>query len=95
MGLSLVIRPSMSPPQGGIKEGEGKYTWPTGAVYRGDWHDGCMHGHGTLQGPDGSVYTGACHVKVSNEQGVVDVGVPGAMCCPHEQVAGRRTRSTA
>ena len=43
-----------------MKEGEGKYTWPTGAVYRGDWHDGCMHGHGTLQGPDGSIYTGVC-----------------------------------
>lgn len=46
--------------QGGIKQGEGKYTWPSGAVYRGDWHDGCMHGHGTLQGPDGSIYTGVC-----------------------------------
>lgn len=45
--------------QGGVKQGEGKYTWPSGAVYRGDWTDGCMNGHGTLQGPDGSIYTGA------------------------------------
>jgi len=42
-----------------VKEGVGKYTWPSGAVYRGDWSGGCMQGHGTLQGPEGSTYTGA------------------------------------
>lgn len=46
-------------PQGGVKHGSGTYTWPNGAVYRGDWLNGCMHGVGTFTTVDGSCYTGS------------------------------------
>lgn len=45
--------------QGGVKHGSGTYTWPNGAVYTGDWLNGCMHGVGTFNTVDGSCYTGS------------------------------------
>jgi len=37
--------------QGGHQHGVGRYTWPSGATYQGEWKAGCMHGVGTLQSP--------------------------------------------
>jgi hypothetical protein len=38
--------------------GKGKYTWPDGAVYDGDWKDDIKNGEGKSTYPDGIVYEG-------------------------------------
>jgi hypothetical protein len=38
--------------------GEGKYTFPDGKVYDGNWKDGKRHGEGKLIYADGAVYEG-------------------------------------
>jgi 1-phosphatidylinositol-4-phosphate 5-kinase len=42
----------------GQKHGWGKYSWPSGATYLGEWKHGCLHGYGTFHSPDGSKYQG-------------------------------------
>ena len=39
-------------------EGRGKYTYPHGEKYEGEWKNGKYHGQGTLTSPDGSKYEG-------------------------------------
>eukprot|EP00350_Pseudokeronopsis_sp_OXSARD2_P009430 CAMPEP_0170565564 /NCGR_PEP_ID=MMETSP0211-20121228/79270_1 /TAXON_ID=311385 /ORGANISM="Pseudokeronopsis sp., Strain OXSARD2" /LENGTH=44 /DNA_ID= /DNA_START= /DNA_END= /DNA_ORIENTATION= len=41
-----------------MMEGKGKYTWPDGAFYEGDWSKDMMEGKGKLTQPDGSCYEG-------------------------------------
>ena len=36
----------------------GKYTWPSGAYFSGEWRDGHMSGVGKFVAPDGSRYQG-------------------------------------
>ncbi len=38
--------------------GKGKYTWPDGTVYDGDWKDDIKNGEGKSTYPDGIVYEG-------------------------------------
>lgn len=42
--LHVLLMPLLSSLQMGLKDGVGMYTWPSGAVYRGEWKDGSMHG---------------------------------------------------
>jgi len=42
----------------GQKHGWGKYSWPSGATYLGEWKHGSLHGYGTFHSPDGSKYQG-------------------------------------
>ena len=39
-------------------EGRGKYTYPHGDKYEGEWKNGEFHGQGTYTSPDGSKYVG-------------------------------------
>ena len=39
-------------------EGRGKFTYPHGEKYEGDWVKGKYHGQGTMTFPDGSMYLG-------------------------------------
>ena len=39
-------------------EGRGKYIYPNGEKYVGDWKNGKYHGHGTFTSRDGFVYVG-------------------------------------
>ena len=36
----------------------GRFTWPDGSVYHGEWKDGKRHGQGLLKALDGFVYDG-------------------------------------
>ena len=40
-------------------EGRGKFTYPHGEKYEGEWEKGKYHGQGTMTYPDGSMYVGA------------------------------------
>ena len=44
---------------GGLRHGQGTYTWVDGSVYIGSWAEGNQHGEGTKTWADGSSYTGA------------------------------------
>eukprot|EP00983_Pelagomonas_calceolata_P088912 1157257-Pelagomonas_calceolata.AAC.8 len=37
--------------QCGKQHGVGKYVWPSGATYQGEWRAGSMHGVGTMTSP--------------------------------------------
>ena len=39
-------------------EGSGKYTYPHGEKYEGDWKDGKQHGQGTFTVSEGTKYVG-------------------------------------
>jgi len=39
-------------------EGRGKYTYPHGGKYEGDWRNGKYNGQGTLTFPNGDKYVG-------------------------------------
>jgi hypothetical protein len=39
-------------------EGRGKYTYPHGDKYEGEWKNGEFHGQGTYTSPDGRKYEG-------------------------------------
>ena len=39
-------------------EGRGKYTYPLGEKYEGEWKNGEYHGQGTFTLPDGEKYEG-------------------------------------
>ncbi|KAL8168178.1 hypothetical protein V2J09_009677 [Rumex salicifolius] len=39
-------------------EGSGKYVWPDGCIYDGEWRRGMRHGHGKLHFPSGAIYEG-------------------------------------
>ena len=39
-------------------EGRGKYIYPHGGKYEGDWRNGKYHGQGTLTYPEGDEYVG-------------------------------------
>jgi hypothetical protein len=43
----------------GVKNGHGKYTWPDGSSYVGEYLDDKKHGKGTMTFANGDVYTGA------------------------------------
>ena len=38
--------------------GRGKYTWPDGRVYEGDYLNDQRHGNGVFTWPDGRTYSG-------------------------------------
>lgn len=40
------------------KEGYGEFTWPSGAVFKGQWRDGKQHGEGWMKDEEGKVKTG-------------------------------------
>jgi hypothetical protein len=42
----------------GVKSGKGKYTWPDGSTYEGDYLNNYKHGKGTMTFTNGDVYTG-------------------------------------
>ena len=44
---------------GGLRHGQGTFTWVDGSVYIGSWAEGNQHGEGTKTWADGSSYTGA------------------------------------
>lgn len=44
--------------QEGVKSKRGKYTWPDGSTYEGQYLDGFKHGKGTMSFVNGDVYTG-------------------------------------
>ena len=50
-------------------EGRGKYTYPHGEKYEGEWKNGKYHGQGTLTSPDGSKYEGEWKNGVFHGQG--------------------------
>ena len=39
-------------------DGKGKYTWPDGRVYEGDYLNDKRHGNGQFKWPDGRTYLG-------------------------------------
>ncbi len=39
--------------------GHGQYTWPSGAVYKGEFSNDCFHGHGVLTRADKTVRSGS------------------------------------
>ena len=39
-------------------EGRGKFTYPHGEKYEGEWEKGKYHGQGNMTYPDGSMYVG-------------------------------------
>ena len=41
-----------------IRHGKGKYVWPDGEFYEGDWANGVRHGHGKYSYANGNVYIG-------------------------------------
>ena len=43
----------------GVKSGHGKYTWPDGSTYNGDYLDDHKHGKGTMTFANGDIYTGS------------------------------------
>ena len=43
---------------GHIPEGSGKYVWPDGCVYEGEWRRGMRHGNGKIQWASGASYEG-------------------------------------
>lgn len=42
----------------GKKQGKGKYEWPDGSYFDGDWDDNKITGFGTYYWADGRGYTG-------------------------------------
>ena len=42
----------------GMMHGNGRYTWPDGAEYKGEFHNDVMHGSGILRLANGECYTG-------------------------------------
>ncbi len=50
----------------GQKHGWGKYSWPSGATYLGEWKHGSLHGYGTFHSPDGSRYQGNWENNLKN-----------------------------
>ena len=52
-------------------EGRGKFTYPHGEKYEGDWVKGKYHGQGTMTFPDGSMYEGEFKDGEYNGQGIM------------------------
>jgi hypothetical protein len=52
-----------------IKLQNKSYTYPSGAVYTGDWLSGFRHGKGTIKWPDGCGYTGNWSFGLPSGQG--------------------------
>ena len=50
-------------------EGRGKYTYPHGDKYEGEWKNGEFHGQGTYTSPDGRKYEGEFKDGKQNGQG--------------------------
>lgn len=50
--------------------GYGTYTFTSGAVYTGQWHQGKMHGKGKMVNADGTSYEGDWAQNVMNGEGV-------------------------
>ena len=44
--------------EGNNMEGHGKYIWPDGRKYSGDWLNNQMHGEGEYIWPNGKKYVG-------------------------------------
>ena len=44
--------------EAGYLHGFGKFTWPDGSEYYGQWHENLMHGFGCITYSDGSYYRG-------------------------------------
>lgn len=42
----------------GSKQGKGKFTWPDGSVYEGNFENNLMEGFGKIQWADGKEYEG-------------------------------------
>ncbi|MCI5207791.1 MAG: hypothetical protein D3910_03130 [Candidatus Electrothrix sp. ATG2] len=51
--------------------GQGKYTYPDGSVYDGDWQDDKRHGYGRLADPDGDTYIGGWENDKKNGKGIL------------------------
>ena len=52
-------------------EGRGKYTYPHGDKYEGEWKNGEFHGQGTYTSPDGSKFEGEFKDGIPNGQGTL------------------------
>ena len=50
-------------------EGRGKFTYPHGEKYEGEWKNGKYHGQGIMTFPDGSMYEGEFKDGEYNGQG--------------------------
>jgi hypothetical protein len=55
----------------GVREGQGKVTWPNGTVFEGNWANDQKNGQGTLTEESGQVYVGAWRNDRKHGQGVV------------------------
>ncbi|CAG9461651.1 unnamed protein product [Pedinophyceae sp. YPF-701] len=42
----------------GVRQGQGKYTWASGAYYDGEYNENKKHGEGFMKFPDGGMYAG-------------------------------------
>ena len=56
-------------------EGFGRYLWPDGLEYEGEWKDGKPNGKGKKKWPDRSTYEGECWGGAKHE------GVPFIDAC--------------
>ncbi len=54
---------------GDCQDGTGKYIFPSGASYEGDFKNGEVHGHGTCTYTDGSIYDGEWQYRFPHGRG--------------------------
>lgn len=54
---------------GDCQDGIGKYEYPSGAIYEGQFHNGEVHGQGTCNYTDGSSYSGQWQYRYPNGHG--------------------------
>ncbi len=50
----------------GTRNGQGTYTFASGAVYEGSYADSKRSGYGVFKSPDGSSYSGVCNIMKFN-----------------------------
>ena len=55
-------------------EGLGKYTYPHGEKYEGEWKTGKYHGQGTYTYPNGGKYVGGWKDNKQHGQGTLTIG---------------------
>ncbi len=56
--------------ENGLRNGQGKYTWPNGDVYEGTWQNDNRHGYGVYLWNDGSKYKGNYSVGIRSGYGI-------------------------
>lgn len=92
VGGAAAIDRELKDPRHGVREGQGVFSYPQGAIFEGQWKAGKRHGHGYLSTQTGYKYTGQWEHDVPNGKGYESVpskvsvdgsfehGMPQGMC---------------